>query len=155
MARVLIAEGDFLLLKFPGKGGWTYTLIEADFKASGEAFGWVSAEVEIEEMPAVSYKLMPNKQGKLFLAVNASIRKATGKQAGDKLFLRVYQEQSGDSVEEEWQACLDMEENTVQQNFKALAPNERQQLYKYLAEAGTPELRAERILESLRSLGSQ
>ena len=64
------------------------------FQRSGKTritpFGWVKVRGFIDEFELKQYKLMPMGAGKLFLPVNAAIRKKIKKQAGDTVKIVLY-----------------------------------------------------------------
>lgn len=74
---------EYLLQKFPGKGGWTYAVIPEVLQNKNNPFGWVKVKGSIDDYELKHYKLMPMGNDKLFLPVKAGIRKIIKKQAGE------------------------------------------------------------------------
>lgn len=70
-----IVKAQYLLKKFPGKGGWTYIEIPEVKQNRSNPFGWVKVKGLIDNYELKQYKLMPTGNGKLFLPVKATIRK--------------------------------------------------------------------------------
>jgi hypothetical protein len=64
-----------VLEKIPGKGGWTYVVINEIAPDKRAKFGWVKVRGSIDDYELNQYKLMPMGNGKLFLPVRAEIRK--------------------------------------------------------------------------------
>jgi hypothetical protein len=70
-----LVNGDYLLQKFPGKGGWTYAAIPEILQNKKNPFGWVKVKGSVDGYELKQYKLMPMGEGRLFLPVKAAIRK--------------------------------------------------------------------------------
>lgn len=70
-----LVNKKFKLEKYPGKGGWTYTVIPEIPADKKQRFGWVKVKGFIDDYQIKSYKLMPLGDGRLFLPVRAEIRK--------------------------------------------------------------------------------
>lgn len=88
--KLLLLNKIITLKKFPGKGGWTYAAIPKVVQSKGQPFGWVTVDVIIDNIEINDIKLMPMGKDKLFLPVKASLRSRIGKQAGDKIEVKVY-----------------------------------------------------------------
>ncbi len=87
-----LVNQEYLLKKFPGKGGWTYAEIPEIPPDPHAHFGWVKVRGSIDGFEFNHYHLMPMGNGKLFLPVKASIRKVIKKQAGDSVHVIIYKE---------------------------------------------------------------
>ncbi len=87
-----LVDKDYRLDKFPGKGGWTYTLIPEIAPDPYAPFGWVKVKGTIDGVPIGNYHLMPFYKGsqQLFLSVKADIRKKIKKEAGDTVRVVLY-----------------------------------------------------------------
>jgi len=75
-------NGEVLLEKFPGKGGWTFARVPVQFPKSDKPFGWLVVSGKIDELHFEHIKLMPAGDGTLFLPVKAAWRKILKKEAG-------------------------------------------------------------------------
>src|SRR5688572_29060307 len=102
-----IIDQEYLLEKFPGKGGWTYALIPEILQNKKAWFGWVKVRGTIDDFAIENYNLMPMGSGKLFLPVKAAIRKKIGKEAGDRVRVILYAHQPEKNVREELLLCLE------------------------------------------------
>jgi hypothetical protein len=80
----------YLLEKFPGKGGWTFTRIPEIPQDKKAHFGWVKVRGTIDGYEIRKYHLMPMGNGMLFLPVKAEIRKHTKKKEGDFVHVILY-----------------------------------------------------------------
>ncbi len=94
----LLLDIEVELERMPGKGGWTYALLPDVVRGSKKAFGWKKMDAVIDgySMPGVS--LMPIKGGRLFIAVKAAVRKKIGKEAGDKVHIKLYGAVAGENA---------------------------------------------------------
>lgn len=74
-------DKDYLIEKFPGKGGWTYAGIPELSQNSKNPFGWVKVFGFIDTIELSHYKLMPMGEGRLFMPVKAAYRKKLKKRS--------------------------------------------------------------------------
>ena len=102
----LLIHKKYPLEKFPGKGGWTYVRIPEISGTQKTAFGWVKVKGSIDTISICQYKLAPMKHGGLFLPVKAAIRKIIGKQAGDWVEIRLYEDIDPLIIPDEFMDCL-------------------------------------------------
>lgn len=119
-ANIPLVNRDFLLQKFPGKGGWTYAAIPEVLQNKNNPFGWVKVKGSLDGYELKQYKLMPMGNGSLFLPVKAEIRKSIKKQAGDYVRIVLYADESPLEVPEEIMDCFRNEIPTIYKNFKEL-----------------------------------
>lgn len=152
MARPL-AKGTFLLQKFPGKGGWTYAEIPGIPKGKGGPFGWVTVKGSIDDYKFKHLKLMPMGNGRLFFSVNAGIRKAIGKKAGDTVKITLYLDTAPLEIPEELLACFELEPKEVLTTFRSFTDGERKAYINWIYSANKEETKADRILTMMERLG--
>ena len=57
--EIALVDGEYLLMKFPGKGGWTYAEIPEVFQNRDNPFGWVKVKGSIDNYELRQHKLMP------------------------------------------------------------------------------------------------
>ncbi len=147
-----IVDAEYLLQKFPGKGGWTYALIPEIPQDKKAPFGWVQVKGSIDGYPLNHYKLMPMGNGQLFLPVRAEIRKKIGKQAGDFVQVVLYPDTSALIVPEEIRECFDQEPPAVWEVFSQFSDSERKAYLDWIYSAKKEETRVERILAMMERL---
>jgi hypothetical protein len=140
-----IADGHFLLEKYPGKGGWTYAQIPNVPPDRNNPFGWVKVKGSIDKFPLKQYKLMPMGQGKLFLPVKASIRKKIGKEAGDEVRIRLFYDNDPFQIPDEILACFQNEPTSLFTTFLSLPDSHKKAYLDWIYEAKKDETRARRI----------
>jgi hypothetical protein len=102
-----LVDNNYLLEKFPGKGGWTYAAI-SEIKPDKHAhFGWVRVRGTIDGYEIRCYHLMPMGNGSLFLPVKADIRKKIGKNEGDTVKVVLYADNLPVELPNELRLCLE------------------------------------------------
>jgi hypothetical protein len=148
MGKALI-NGEYLLKKFPGKGGWTYAEIPEVLLDKSMPFGWVKVKGRIDSYELSHYKLMPMGNGKLFLPVKATIRKQLDKQAGDMVHIELYHDDSPVSIPEEIIDCLRNESEQAYTNFKGFTEGEQKAYLDWIYSAKKEETKAERIVKMI------
>jgi hypothetical protein len=150
-----LVDKEYLLEKFPGKGGWTFALIPEVEPNKKAHFGLVRVKGNIEGYPLKGYKLMPMGEGKLFLPVKAEIRKKIGKQAGDVVRIILYADEVPLEVPEELLACFAMEPPQAYQAFLKLKEWEQKSYLDWIFDAKKEDTKAERILKMMDRLLQQ
>lgn len=85
-----LVHQQYVLEKMPGKGGWTYAVIEGVPKDKRAKFGWVQVNGSIDGFELKNYKLMPMANGNLFFPLRAEIRKKINTNAGVRVHVTLY-----------------------------------------------------------------
>lgn len=147
-----LVNGEFLLHKYPGKGGWTYAALPEIPPDRKNPFGWRMVRGTIDGFELRQYKLMPMGDGKLFLPVRAEIRKKINKEAGDYVHVVLYADDSSFEVPMEILDCFEQEDTRLFQTFSAFSDSEKKAYIDWIYEAKTPDTRARRILEMMEHL---
>lgn len=144
-----LVSADYILQKFPGKGGWTYAEIPEVLQNKNNPFGWVRVRGSIDGYELKQYKLMPMGNGKLFLPVKAAIRKKIGKEAGDQVKVVLYADESPTEIPEDIMDCFNMESPEVLENFKALPDGQQKAYLDWVRDAKTEDTKVKRILSMM------
>lgn len=121
-----IVNAEFLLLKYPGKGAWTYIEITELPQDTERAFGWLKVKGKIDNYEISNFNLGPMKGGGLFFAVKAEIRKKLKKEAGDYVWLELYRDDSVFVVPQELLDCLMLDERAHQKFLKLKEKNQKE-----------------------------
>lgn len=151
----MLAQGIYLLEKFPGKGGWTYAVIPEATPPSNTPFGWLRVKGEIDGHPLAPCKLMPMGDGqRLFLPINAMWRKKLGKQAGDRVSLTLHLHERPAGIPQEIRDCFEQEPPAVYERFLAYPPMKQSATLDYIYDARTEEVKAQRIADLLERLSN-
>lgn len=147
-----LTQGEFLLQKFPGKGGWTYAELPEIHPNKNNPFSWVIVKGNIDSYQLKQYKLMPMGNGKLFLPVKAAVRKLIKKEAGDYVAITLYPDTMVITITEELKACFTTEPKVVFQNFNQLKPEEQKNYIDWIDAAKTDTTKAKRIAAMMARL---
>ncbi|MBN7809735.1 DUF1905 domain-containing protein [Algoriphagus sp. H41] len=147
----LILEGDFLLERFPGKGGWTFVRVPVTSLSGGKAFGMVKLDGSIDEVEFVGKHLMPMKKGILFLPVSKPIRSQIKKEEGDVVRLRLFRKDIPDSIPAELIACLEDDPGTLPL-FQQLSESEQKHWIEFIYSTDSEQTKADRIVKLLTEL---
>lgn len=146
-----LVNKQYLLERYPGKGGWTYAVIQEIPKNQRARFGWVQVKGTIDGYAIKNYKLMPMGNGYLFMPVKAAIRKKISKEAGDWVHIVLYKDDSEIEIPEALLLCLQDEPQT-HQTFLSFTDGQRKEFIDWIAEAKTDATKVERIAETLRKV---
>ena len=147
-----LVNSNYLLKKFPGKGGWTYAEIPEVLQNKSNPFGWVKVKGFIDDFELKQYKLMPMGNGKLFLPVKAAIRKMIQKKAGDYVQIILFPDESKFEIPEEIIECFKNESKIIYETFTSFTEGEQKTYVDWIYEAKTDETKAERIVKMMEKL---
>lgn len=147
-------EGEFLLERFPGKGGWTYIRVPVSLFPSGKAFGMVKLNGSIDQFEFEGKHLMPMKKGILFLPISKPIRMQIGKEEGETVFLKLFREAIPSKIPQELIECLEDDPGKLPV-FYQLEEAEQKQWIEYIYSADSEDSKANRIVKLLGELKSK
>jgi hypothetical protein len=150
MEQPLINQ-EYLLQKFPGKGGWTFAAIPEVLQDKHSHFGWVRVRGFIDDYELKHYKLMPMGNGQLFLPVKAEIRKKIGKQAGDTVKVVLYADNLPLEIPEELLLCL-KDDPIAYKAFLLSTDGQQKEFIDWIYSAKTDDTKVARIAEMLNVL---
>lgn len=140
-----LVDREFLIQRFPGKGGWTYVVIPEIAQDKKNPFGWVRVRGTIDAFELKQYKLMPMGAGKLFLPIRAEIRKKIGKQEGDHVHVCLYADHSELEIPVDIMECFKCAHPRLEERFRNLSEGERKGYLDWIASAKKSETRERRI----------
>ncbi|WP_186757146.1 YdeI/OmpD-associated family protein [Echinicola salinicaeni] len=149
---VALVNKEYLLEKFPGKGGWTYAVIPEIKPAKHQHFGWVTIKGSIDGFELKHYKLMPMGNGKLFLPVKAAIRKKIKKEAGDIVRVILYLDESPLEIPKELMDCFGNEHKRALENFRKLSDGEQKRYLDRIYAAKQEDTKADRIAQLMEEM---
>ncbi len=142
-----LVKKDYLLQKYPGKGGLTYAATPEPLQDKRSPFGWVKVKGSIDGFDIKKYHLMPMRNGKLFLPVRAGIRKKIGKQAGDFVKIILYKDETPLEIPDELVVCL-TDEPYAFEKFQQLKKGEQKAFIDWIYSAKTDETKVTRIVKT-------
>jgi len=147
-----LVNSEYLLQKFPGKGGWTYAAIPEILQNKNNPFGWVKIKGSIDGFKLKQYKLMPMGNGKLFLPVKSEIRKKINKKDGDYVNVILYSDNSLLEIPEEILDCFENEPKKIHSTFLNFTEGEQKAYLDWIYNAKSDETKANRILKMMNRL---
>lgn len=149
--EAFLVDQRYLMQKYPGKGGWTYVVIEEIAPDKRARFGWVKVKGFIDDYPIAQYKLMPMGNGHLFLPIKAEIRKKIKKEAGNYVIIRLSVDDSPLEIPEDLRLCLE-DHPTAFAIFKSYTEGEQKSFIDWIYAAKTEITKANRITKMLLKL---
>ncbi len=150
MEKALV-DKNYLLEKYPGKGGWTFARIARLPKNTASHFGFVKVKGTIDGVQINKYHLMPIKGGGMFLPVKAEIRKKIKKEAGDYIRVILYADNEPLEVPAEMLLCL-QEEPAALHFFQRLSENEQKLYIQWVYSAKKIETKINRLAATVNRL---
>ena len=141
-----LVDSQYLLKKFPGKGGWTYAEIPEIHQNKNNPFGWVKVRGNIDGYELKQYKLMPMGNGRLFLPVKSAIRKKIKKEQGDSVHIVLFADDSEVEIPEEILNCFATEPKELLQNFLSFSDGEKKAYLDWIYAAKKDETKVNRIV---------
>lgn len=147
----LITEGTYRLEKFSGKGGWTYIKLPGELIKSGKAFGMMKISGSIDDYSFGGKHLLPMGNGYVFLPVAKPIRKILGKEEGDEVEIKFYQDELPDGIPQELIECLQDDPGKLEL-FRQLTKEEQEKWISYIYSIEDIEAKSNRIIKLLNSL---
>jgi hypothetical protein len=154
MSEKPLVNKEYLLEKFPCKGGWTFTEIPEILPDKKAPFSWVKVKGSIDGFEISNYHLMPSGKGTLFLSVKADIRKKIKKEAGDFVHIVLYPDNEPLEVPEELLLCL-QDDAEAWQFFNSLNESEQHNYIKWIYSAKTEQTKEDRMTKTIIRLSKR
>jgi hypothetical protein len=146
-----LVNKKYKLEKYPGKGGWTYTVIHEISPDKRERFGWVKVRGFIDDYEIKSYRLMPMADGKLFLPVKAEIRKNIKKKDGDWVKVILFRDNDPLIIPDDFLQCL-RDEPQAHKTFNSFNESAKKYYVDWINSAKKEETRIERMAKAIDRL---
>lgn len=146
-----LADREYILEKFPGKGGWTFVRIPEIPLDKKSPFGWVRVKGRIDNFEINNYHLMPDGKGYLFLPVKAEIRKKLGKAEGDQVWVVLFKDNDPVQLPEELRVCLAEDPDTLEV-FESYSEGRKKELVDWIYSARKEETRINRIADLMNRI---
>ncbi len=146
-----LVDQDYLLMKFSGKGGWTFAIIPEIVRPKHSYFGWVKVRGSIDGYEISNFSLFPMSNGVMCLPVKAEIRKKIGKNEGDRVHIILYSESLPEVNHEDFMTCL-REDPIAYQNFLNKTEIEQKAHIDWIYAAKNDEVKVERMAHTLNIL---
>lgn len=149
-----LVDGEFIIERFPGKGGWCYVTLPGVKPDHSNPFGWVRVKGTIDSFELKQYKLMPMGNGRLFLPVRAEIRKFIKKEEGDTVRVTLFTDDSDLQIPQDILASFELAHPRLKEAFDQLSEGQRKGYVDWITSAKTEETKVKRIAELLNRLES-
>lgn len=146
-----LVNKKYKLQKYPGKGGWTYTVIPEISADKIEKFGWVKVKGLIDDYEIKGFRLMPMSNGKLFFPVKAEIRKKIKKQHGDWVKIILYSDHDPLYIPDEFLQCL-RDEPDAYKTFNSFTESSQKYYVDWIYSSKRENTRIERIAKAVDRL---
>lgn len=146
-----IVEGTFEILKMEGKGAWSYVLLPLSVPKTGLPFGWYVVKGLIDDYEIEQFKLWPTKTKELFLPIKAVIRKKIKKEAGDKVYIKLYEDNSPLDIPEEFELIL-QDFPSAKEFFYRLSETSQKQYIDYIYSVKSDDAKDRRITKTIEKL---
>jgi hypothetical protein len=146
-----IFEGQVYLEKFPGKGGWTFARIPREFTPSGKYFGMTEIRGRIDAYSFEKKHLMPAGDGTVFFPVSKEIRKLIQKEAGDPVFIQIFQRELPEEIPAELEDCLKDDPGKLE-SFLKLSDSDQKRWIEAIYSSSDEDQKAKQILRLLKFL---
>ena len=149
--NILLTDKEYLLQKFPGKGGWTFAAINEIAQDKHAWFGWVKVCGSIDNHQIENYHLMPMGSRTLMLPVKSEIRKKIGKNEGEWVHVVLYSMSLPPVEAEDLMVCLKDDPNAYIK-FIELPENEQSALTNWIFAVKNDTVKIERIARLIDKL---
>ena len=137
-----------LLEKYPGKGGWTYAVLEDIHIQSNRKFNLLSVKGTIDGFYIQQYNLFSLKDGKRFLPIKKEIRKIIGKSDSDFVEVILFVDDSPLIIPDEIILCLN-DDALIKSKFEKLPDGRKKYYVDWIMKGKQSETRANRIAKMM------
>ena len=156
MSQTPLVDNQFLIEKRAAQSGfdmsnWTYVIIPGispEYKARG---GTIRVRGFIDSYELKQYNLLPMKDQRMFLPINSTVRKKTGKKEGDHVHVVLFYDPSPVVIPDEILACL-LDAPLAHQFFSSLSESNQKYYIDWIEGAKKMETKVERIQKSIDRL---
>jgi hypothetical protein len=147
-----IAEGVYLLQKFPGKGGWTHIHVPAPEQLPTGPFGYFRVKGKIDDYKFSGLSIWSTRKSPLlFFPVNANIRSAIRKKAGDEVRVLFYLDEDEVELPVDFREVLE-DDKAAMTKFRSLPKSRQRYMITTIEGAKNPDTRVKRMAEALQFL---
>ena len=145
-----IFDGEAILKKFSGKGGWTFVMMPPNPDLPKKKFNTVRVRGFIDDFELKNFNMWAMKQGN-FIAVKAEIRKKIKKEEGDTVKVLLYLDEAQMVIPEDFLICL-REEPRLFKHFESYPDSKKKEITSWIFSAKTEDEKISRIAQTLEKL---
>ena len=137
----------------PDKKGWSFIIISKalSHKLNPGVRKGFRVKGTLDKLEIKQTSILPVKGERFMLPINATMRKGTGKKAGDKLTVELEVDKKPYKMNDDFMVCLS-DEPAAQKHFQSLAPSHQRYFSKWIDDAKTSATKEKRITLSLSAL---
>lgn len=144
------------ILQFEEQGektGWTYVEIPSDIAASIKPNNKRSFRVKgkLDHFKIEGIALIPMGNGNFIMAINAAMRKGTGKRKGAMLTLTLQEDKAPVKINADFLTCME-DEPAAKDFFNSLPTGHKNYFSKWIDSAKTEQTKAKRIAMAVSAL---
>jgi len=148
---VAVVDGKFRMVKYPGKGGWTYVTVP-DFGDNKKThFALHRINLVIDGLRIENTSIWKTKKGDYFLPIKAEIRKKISKQEGDTVHIQLFKIPEVLQSPDEIMECL-KEEPAALKRWNSLPLNEKTELIHWIMSASKEQEKVNRLADVINDL---
>jgi len=152
----LIQNEKLLIQYIPGNGAWTYQLIIPRTKDIKGKWGDLKVSGTIDNFEIKSKNLGPVKNSDKKMAINAEIRSATGKGAGDFVTVTLYLENQIQEKSNDYEMIVDcFRDAGVLDLFLKLDTVQQNGIIENISSVATEDQKVEKIIKFISNLEKQ
>lgn len=129
--------------KFPGKGGWTYVILEYNSTEKKKA-AWIKVKGTVNGAEIEQYKIASMKNGLYMLPLKADLRKKYNIKEGDSVEISLFLDNSELLVPEEILECLEDFPKALD-FFNKMTESNKKYYIDWVAEAKNMDTKVNRI----------
>lgn len=142
--------------KAPGKGGWSYIVIDKKYiyKLKPGVRTTFRVKGTLDDHVIQKTSLLPLKDGRFMLPINATIRKATGKKSGDQLQVTLQIDARKTPLSADLLECL-TDDAEARDFFNSLSPSNQRYCSKWIEDAKTSATKTKRLVACVTALSKK
>lgn len=153
-AKIPLVEKNYILEKFPKKGGLTFVKLPEIEAHKSTPFGWWRVNGKIDDYEIRNYNLQSMGNGQLFLPIKSEIRRKLKKQEGDFVYIVLYEDLEPIDIPEELIICL-KETPKVYETFLSYSERRKINILNCIYSAKTDKTKVSRIAKTINEISKK
>lgn len=146
-----LVNKKFIIERQATKGGWHYVIIAGIPASNKTSQGLVRVRGSIDHYEIRQFNLLPVKTGEMMLVLNAAVRKAIGKRAGDSVQVKLFADESEVKVPDDILDSL-MQSQDAYDFFLTLSESNKKYYIDWVNEAKRLDTKVTRIVKMIEQL---
>lgn len=146
-----LVDKRITILKKETKGGWHYVLIPGIPPKHKNKQGLIRVRGTVDGYPLQQFNLLPVKTGEMMLVLNAQLRKAISKKAGERVHVQLFPDESKVEIPADILDSL-LQSEAAWQFFETLTESNKKYYIDWVQEAKSVDTKVNRIVKMIRQL---